>query len=103
MDGGMNGFCHLLTTVCYLSACFALLSHCVCACNVCLYSCVSMCVCLSSTAKVIHYVAMAVIEYYVVFLFFLLLFFVCVHLALCMHSWIYVCMLLLSVRVSNRH
>lgn len=50
-----------------------------------------------------HYVAMAVIEYYVVFLFFLLLFFVCVRLALCMHSWIYVCMLLLSVRVSNRH
>lgn len=59
--------------------------------------------CLSSTAKVMHYVAMAVIEYYVVFLFFLLLFFVCVHLALCMRSWIYVCMLLLSVRVSNRH
>lgn len=47
MDGGMNGFCHLLTTVCYLSACFALLSHCVCACNVCLYSCVSMYVCVS--------------------------------------------------------
>lgn len=29
----MNGFCHLLTAACYLSACFALLSHCMYVCK----------------------------------------------------------------------
>lgn len=53
MDGGTNDFCHLLTAVCYLSACFAPLSRRV----FCVYVSAMQFFFFCCTVKVTHYYA----------------------------------------------